>query len=83
MFACIVLENSKQKLVIPLKWIYSIDITQIMNYGISHTKQHVVFYCNDPDEEPNFRLPIQNDFDENQNACYYARVLHIFGEFLT
>lgn len=82
MFACVILEVSKKKLTIPLKWIYSFDITQALNYGISHTKQHVVYYCNDSDEAPNFRLPIQNDFDENQSGCYYAHILHIFGKYL-
>lgn len=81
MFAVIILSKSKKKLVIPIKYVYSFDVTQSMNYGISHTKDHRVFYSKNFEGEPNFKLPLQDEFEEHKCACYQAKILHIFGKF--
>lgn len=80
MFAVVLLKESKTKLVIPISWIYSLDIVQIFNRGVSHTKNHKIFYYKDKKTEPNFRLPIRIIFDENVHACYIAKILHGLGK---
>lgn len=81
MFAVVILNISKKKLVIPLKWVYSFDIIQSLNYGISHTKNHLFFYSKDSTIEPNFRCAIKTAFDEENNSCYYGKILYVFGKF--
>lgn len=80
MFATIILAESHERLVIPLKYILSLDVVQIYNRGISRTKKHIIYYSNDDSDEPNFRLPIRSDFNDNEPACYYAHILNVFGK---
>lgn len=79
MFATVILTASHVRLVIPLKHILSLDIVQIYNRGNSRTKNHIIYFSPDDSEEPNFRLPLRTEFDQNIPACYWAKVLNIFG----
>lgn len=79
MFATVILTASHVRLVIPLKYILSLDIVQIYNRGISRTKDHIIYFSSDHTEEPNFRLPLKIEFDANVPACYWAKILNIFG----
>lgn len=80
MFVAVILADSKTKLVIPISWIYSLDIVQIFNRGVSHSKNHKIFYHKNKNTEPNFRLRVRNIFDENVHACYHAKILNGFGK---
>lgn len=80
MFAVILLTKSKIKLIVPAKWILSLDIVQALNYGISHTKKHIVFFSKDLSALPNFQLLVQEVYDENMVCCYEAFLLHLFGK---
>lgn len=82
MFATVILVESQERLVIPLKYILSLDIVQIYNRGISRTKRHVIYFYIDDTDEPNFRLPIRNDFNQNEPACYYTHILNVFGKII-
>lgn len=81
MFATVILVGSLERLVIPLKYILSLDIVQVYNRGISRTKKHIIYYSSDDTDEPNFHLPIQDEFNANEPACYYAHILNVFGKF--
>lgn len=80
MFATVILLESLERLVIPIKYVLSLDILQIYNRGISRTKKHIIYYSPDDDDEPNFQLAIKDDFEENVPACYKARILNVFGK---
>lgn len=80
MFAVIFLFEANQNLVIPVKWIKSFDIIQAINRGISHTKVHKVFYCNDFSLEPNFNTPMRQEFQAENTGCYDANIKYIFGK---
>lgn len=79
MFAAVILKQSKEKIVVPLKQIAGLDIVQIFNCGISHTKIHLIFYSTDRDEEPNFSADKKEVFDDSGCFCYDGKVLHIWG----
>lgn len=79
MFAVVVLLHSRKKLIVPISWIKSLDITQIFNYGISHTKNHTVFYAPE-NTEPDFSLDIKENFDEIASGLYISRIRHIWGK---
>lgn len=81
MFVTVILEGSKKKLVIPFKWVYSLDILQLLNGIHVRTKFHTIFYADDLTIEPNFRLPISQTFDEeNAVGCYKAQIGFFFGK---
>lgn len=77
MFVFVILRPNRNKIVIPISWIYSIDIVQAMNRGISKTKEHKVFFSTDIFEDPNFRLPVRNDFD-GTTGCFLGHVMATF-----
>lgn len=79
MYHSILLVKSKQKLVIPTKWIFSFDILQIFYRGLSPTKLHKIFFFNDESCEADFNLPVRDDFDETVPACYLAQIKGTFG----
>lgn len=68
-----------KKVVIPIQWFQSIDLTQIFNVGASKTKLHKVFFCDDIDADPNFRLPIEAEYVDRP-ACYKAQMKHAFSK---
>lgn len=74
--------NGNVKKEIPFTWIHSIDIVQVFNRGISHTKKHLIYYSEDKSDEPNFKLPVRDIFDENNGGCYYAYILYSAGTYL-
>lgn len=85
MYVVVILTATKTKLVIPIQWFESIDFVQVFRVGISKAKVHKIFYDSDLDSDPNFRLPIRNEFDANgpnPPACYHAKVLQGFGEYI-
>lgn len=80
MHASIILKESKVKLVIPIKWIESLDIVQVMNIGIRHTKDHVIFYSSNESIEADFTAQMRTVFDETAPARYIGKVLSIWGK---
>lgn len=78
MFVACILIESKEKVVIPISWFASLDIVQIFNIGKVRAKVHKIFYFKDKSVDPNFRLPLRIDFDENVRACYNANILFGF-----
>lgn len=78
MFVACILIESKEKVVIPVSWFASLDIVQIFNIGKVRGKVHKIFYFKDKSVDPNFRLPLQREFNEEVCACYEANVLYAF-----
>lgn len=79
-----ILEGSLKKLVIPFKWVYSLDILQLLNGVHVRSKFHTIFYSDDLTIEPNFHLPISQTFhEENAVGCYKAQIGFFFGKILS
>lgn len=84
MWFCVVFRetNGSFKKEILFTWVHSLDIVQIFNRGISNSKNHLVYYSQDKNDDPNFKLPIRDFFDENdQRGCYYAKIRLCAGTF--
>lgn len=81
MFAVVTLNQSNEKFVIPVKWIYSFDIVQALNYGLSKTKSHIIFYSPNLQAEPNFRLPLRDLFELGGDGCYKAHIWYLLGKY--
>lgn len=79
-FAAVILKNSKMKVVVPLKWIGNLDLLQILNIGVRPTKDHLIFYSKNRNDEPNFAAEVKENFDEDGAFCYDGKVLHIWGK---
>lgn len=80
MFVTVVLIYSKKKLVIPIKWVYSLDILQLLNGCNIRDRVYTIYYSTDLTSEPNFHLPISIHFDEVKPAIYKAQVGRFFGK---
>lgn len=80
LFAAVILKHSREKLVVPIKWVGNLDVLQIFNIGISHTKDHLVYFSKKLSEEPDFTAEKRQYFDEDGSFCYDGKVLHIWGK---
>lgn len=77
--AAVLVTKPLKKVVIPIQWFQSLDFTQIFNVGASKTKLHKVFYCDDIDTDPNFRLEVEEKYVDRP-ACYKAQVKYAFSK---
>lgn len=67
--------NGNVKKEIPFTWVYSLDIVQVFKRGISNTKNHLIYYSKIKNDDPDFKLPIRDIFDDNDEfGCYYAKI---------
>lgn len=85
MWFLVILTATKTKLVVPIQWFQSIDIAQVFQIGLRNSKVHRIFYDADYNTDPNFRLPIRNEFNEhgeNPPARYEVKVLKCFGQYI-
>lgn len=75
--------NGNVKKQIPFSWVYSVDVVQIFNRGINHAKNHMIYYSEDKLGEPDFKLPVRELFDENdERGCYYAKLRYCAGMYI-
>lgn len=81
MFVTIFLTDFKKKLVIPVKWVHSLDILQLLNGYHVRSKIYTIFYSSNLEVEPNFGMPISEVFNEDISGCYRTQVGNFFGEF--
>lgn len=77
--SAVLVTRPTQKVIIPIQWFKSLDVAQIFNVGASKSKLHTVFYCDDYDADPNFRLPIEQEYVDRP-ACYQAQFKHAFSK---
>lgn len=72
--------NSNKNIVIPIKWIYQIDLGNICNDGINHSITYKVFFSANKFETPDFNSKvIENGFGA-QRGIYKARLLWYSGK---
>lgn len=80
MFVTVFLLDFKKKLVIPFKWVHSLDILQLLNGCHIQSKIYTIFNANNLEIEPNFKLPLSIVFDAENPGCYRAQVGNFFGK---
>lgn len=74
----------KTTIIVPWKWVQSIDIVKLLNYGIRIQKntEVLVYFSKNMQEEPDFHSNILNNFKSHKSACYLATIVRGFGECL-
>lgn len=88
MYLVAVLKCSKRKLIIPIQWLYGFNVTATFNFGFNHNVDHLIFYSPNEFANPPFGSEkkvlenLRNDFHEDEDGCYYARILRGFGTFV-
>lgn len=82
MFFVVKLKKSKNKILIPSKWIKDLKVVELLNYGIQYQKKKVctIFYSNNFDAEPDFKMPIIDVFDAKSSGCYEGSILKYFSK---
>lgn len=82
MYFLVVLKDSKEKVVIPQKWISNLNLEIILNAGITFVrKAHTVFISKNHEDEPDFNLAINHSLDINRPGCYHAIIVKAFGNY--
>lgn len=79
MFLAVILKDSLELLVIPTGWCYNFDVVRKVNHGLKTWKTEIIFYSPN-NNYPNFLLPIQSEFNDDEDACYKANILKTFYE---
>lgn len=77
----VVLVHSKKKIVIPLRIVYK-NRAQAYNRRINRNFVYRIFYSTDAKKKPNFGLNVRYAFSEINDACYFAKLLKCFGEYM-
>lgn len=78
----VILVESKEKIIIPLKWVHneSSDLSWIINWGIKRSRDRKIFFSNNENDEPNFGLAMRAKLCYTEAACYKARIIKSFGK---
>lgn len=81
MYFGIFLIESKQNILIPLKWIFGFDVNYLLNNGVDTTEVYLVYYAKYLNKNANFLAQIRHQFDSNdaEGSCYYGKIFKIFG----
>lgn len=77
MFLAVILKDRLELLVIPTNWCYNFDVVRKVNHGLKTWKTEIIFYSPN-NNYPNFLLPIQSEFNVDEDACYKANILKTF-----
>lgn len=77
------IDNPKKAIIVPSKWIKSIDLSAVLNYGLRYQRNKIfkIYYSKDLFDEPDFNLHIVTRFDEQQCDCYNGTLVKHFGKF--
>lgn len=75
--------ETKTTIIVPLKWIYSLDIIKLLNYGVLVQKKIdvLVYFGTNLKDEPDFNCKVLEIFDLNRSACYRATIIRGFGKY--
>lgn len=81
----VILVESKQKIIIPLKWIQieRNDMSWIINWGIKRGLDRKIFFSANEDDEADFNLAMKTEFSNMASACYIARIIKSCGMYIT
>lgn len=86
MYFVVFVEDIKDHLIIPVKWIRDQEKTfqKFMNYSVNSNQRHLFYYNNSEEAiktplEPNFDLPIAKQ--PSTNCCYIGKVIKFFCKF--
>lgn len=79
-FVAAITTKSKEKLVIPINWVKSFNPTDLINHGIDHENDFLVFYSKNRKDVPDFNLPVEEII--NGRGCYTVKFFKILGLYI-
>lgn len=78
--ASIILHDCNQKAIIPFRNIDGLSPQYAFNNSFRRKKTFKIFWSNHFEKIPNFTLPISKRFNQNEDACFNAKILLTFGK---
>lgn len=67
-----VLCKCRKTLAVPLRNIYKLNLAKSLNNRINRNQEHLMFWSSDLTKEPNFNLPISDQFDKTQVCVFHG-----------
>lgn len=80
MYCVIRLKLAKEKLVVPINWIFGFQTDKFHNQGINPNVKYVVFYSNNENDEADFGLQLSRT-KKNTPSKYEASLMRFFGKY--
>lgn len=80
MFAVVTTEREFQNIVIPVKWIKSVNLFETGKDGVNCEQKCIFFHSKDKTKGPDFSTEISVSFDLNGDCCYIGFIRKYFGE---
>lgn len=66
--------------VIPMKFVYTLNRWQAYNRRINRNQTYLIFYSENYNQNPNWYADVRNVFVNTVEACYHANLLKCFGK---
>lgn len=79
--AAVNLFECQEKAIIPFHYIHKLKACDAFNRSFSRKKTYKVFWSNDFEKNPNFDLPVSQEFHSLEDACFRAKIFRTFGNF--
>lgn len=78
-YCVVLLKHTKKTLIVSHKWIKTLVNAEEVDYGAKKSTERKIFYSPEL-KTANFDLPIQNDFNQQNDGCYIGYLLKSFGK---
>lgn len=72
------LVNIPKIVVVPINFIFELDLVKSLNYRLNRNQTHLMFWSSDHTKNPNFDLDISHRFEHNVDACFNIKILKAF-----
>lgn len=85
MYFLVQIKESREKVIVPKKWIHGLNFTELLNYGLTFFKKRnfkVFFSLNSMDIEPDFKSITLDKIDQLRPACYTAKLVKCCGSYI-
>lgn len=81
MYCVVILEGSLEVKAIPVKFVKGFNPICTANDAVNQSKSYIVFYDQNHCADPDFKMDLSEQFNENGPACYKGRIWKFFSEF--
>lgn len=72
--------DCKKIVVVPIKFIYELDLAKSLNNRLNRNQVHLMFWSNDFTKKPNFDLAPSHQFEFSTDSCFNVKLLRAFGK---
>lgn len=78
----VLIEESKRMLVIKEDWLENVLSEDDLNNGLKDKAfiKKKIFYLPNKEENPNFDIPVEIEFQNDKSCCYMAFIKKYFGK---